>query len=50
VPADWTELRALMIQKYGSIDADDIRMKLDVIKQEPREQVQKYFGRLDKMF
>ncbi len=32
VPADWTELRTLMIQKYGSIDADDIRMRLDVIK------------------
>jgi len=50
VPTDWTELRTLMIQKYGSIGANDIRMKMDVIKQEPREWVQKYFGRLDKMF
>jgi hypothetical protein len=39
-----------MIQKYGNIDADDIRMKMDVIKQEPRERVQKYFERLDKLF
>jgi hypothetical protein len=39
-----------MIQKYGNIDADDIRMKLDAIKQEPRERVQKYFERLDKFF
>jgi hypothetical protein len=39
-----------MIQKYGNIDADDIRMKLDAIKQEPRERVQKYFERLDKVF
>jgi hypothetical protein len=39
-----------MVQKYGSIDVDDIRMKMDVIKQEPRERVQTYFGRLDKMF
>jgi hypothetical protein len=39
-----------MVQKYGSIDADDIRMKMDVIKQETRERVQTYFGRLDKMF
>jgi predicted aspartyl protease len=39
-----------MIQKYGNIDADDIRMKLDAIKQEPRERVQKYFERLDKLF
>jgi CHASE3 domain sensor protein len=39
-----------MIQKYGNIDADDIRMKLDAIKQEPRERVQKYFKRQDKLF
>jgi hypothetical protein len=39
-----------MVQKYGSIDADDIRMKMDVIKQETRERVQTYFGHLDKMF
>ncbi len=39
-----------MIQKYGNIDADDIRMKMDAIKQEPRERVQKYFERLDKLF
>jgi hypothetical protein len=50
VPNDWTELRILMIQIYGNIDADDIRMKMDVIKQETRECVQTYFGRLDKMF
>jgi hypothetical protein len=39
-----------MIQKYGNIDADDIRMKMDAIKQEPRERVQKYFERVDKLF
>jgi len=49
-PADWAGLRTLMIQKYGNIDADDIRMKLDAIKQEPREWVQKYFERQDKLF
>ncbi len=49
VPADWVELRTLMIQKYGNIDVDDIRMKMDAIKQEPRERVQKYFERLDKL-
>jgi len=32
VPADWTELRMLMVQKYGNINADDIRMKMDAIK------------------
>ncbi|CAN5964132.1 unnamed protein product [Sphagnum jensenii] len=49
-PADWAELRTLMVQKYGNIDVDDIRMKMDAIKQEPRERVQKYFERLDKLF
>jgi uncharacterized protein YutE (UPF0331/DUF86 family) len=49
-PADWIELRNLIVQKYGNINADDIRMKLDAIKQEPKERVQKYFERLDKLF
>jgi hypothetical protein len=50
VPADWADLRMLMIQKYRNVDADDIRMKLDAVKQEPKERVQKYFERLDKLF
>jgi len=49
-PADWPELRTLIVQKYGNVDADDIRMRLDAIKQEPKERVQKYFERLDKLF
>jgi hypothetical protein len=49
-PADWAELRTLIVQKYGDVDADDIRMKINAIKQEPKERVQKYFERLDKLF
>jgi hypothetical protein len=49
-PADWTKLRNLIVQKYGRIDSDDIQMKLDAIEQEPRERVQRYFERLDKLF
>jgi predicted aspartyl protease len=49
-PAYWTELWNLIMQKYGDVDADDIRMKLDAIKQEPKERMQKYFERLDKLF
>jgi uncharacterized protein YutE (UPF0331/DUF86 family) len=49
-PVDWAGLRTLMVHKYGNIDADDIRMKLDAIKQEPKERVQKYFERQDKLF
>jgi hypothetical protein len=50
VPADWVELRTLIIHKYGDVDADDIRMKLDAIKHEPKEIVQKYFECLNKLF
>jgi hypothetical protein len=49
-PADWAKLRTLIAQKYGDVDVDDIRMKLDAIKQEPKERVQKYFERLNKLF
>jgi hypothetical protein len=48
--ADWTVLRAAIVQKFGNVDVDEIRVKLDVIKQEPREWVEKYFERLDKFF
>jgi len=49
-PADWAKLRTLIVQKYGNVDIDDIRMKLDAIKQEPKERVQKYLERLDRLF
>jgi uncharacterized protein YutE (UPF0331/DUF86 family) len=48
--ADWAKLRTLIVQRYGRIDADDIRMKMDAVKQEPKERVQKYFERLNKLF
>ncbi len=32
VLADWVKLWMLMVQKYGNVDADDIRMKMDAIK------------------
>ncbi len=48
--ANWAKLQTLIVQKYGIVDVDDIRMKLDAIKQEPKERVQKYFERLDKLF
>ncbi len=38
------------MQKYGNVDTDDIWVKLDAIKQEPKERVRKYFERLDKLF
>jgi hypothetical protein len=41
--ADWVELKILIVQKYGDVNVDDIKMKFDAIKQEPKERVQKYF-------
>jgi len=49
-PADWIELRTLILQKYGNVDDDNIRAKLDAIRQEPRERVRRYFERLDRLF
>jgi hypothetical protein len=49
-PIDWAELRAWIVQKYGNVDANDIRIKLDAIKQEQKERVQKYYERMDKLF
>jgi len=48
--AYWAKLWTLIVQKYGDVDANDIKMKLDAIKLEPKERVQKYFERLDKLF
>ncbi len=49
-PANWAKLRTLIIQKYGDVDADDIKMKFDAIKQEPKERIQKYFECINKLF
>jgi hypothetical protein len=49
-PADWPELKTLIVQKYGNVDVDDIRMRLNAIKQESKERVQKYFEWFDKLF
>jgi hypothetical protein len=48
--ADWAELRTLIVQKYGDVNADDIKMRLDAIKQEPKERIKKYFEHFDKLF
>jgi hypothetical protein len=49
-PLDWIELHTLIVQKYGNVDVDDIRIKLDAIKQELKEKVENYYERLDKLF
>jgi hypothetical protein len=41
-PTNWTVIRTIIVQKFGDVDADEICVKLDVIKQEPKEWVEKY--------
>jgi hypothetical protein len=40
----------VIIKKYGDIEGNDSKMTLDAIKRKPRERVQNYFERLDKLF
>jgi hypothetical protein len=47
---DWTILRIAIVQKFGDVNANEIHVKLYAIKQEPKEWVEKYFERLDKLF
>ncbi len=49
-PADWLELRTFIVQKYESVDDDDIRVKLDAIKQEPKERVRSILSALTNCF
>jgi hypothetical protein len=39
VPTNWIELHTWIVQKYGNINTNDIWIKLDAIKQEPKERV-----------
>ncbi len=39
-----------MLLKYGTMDKEDIKAKLDVIKQEPKQQVQGYHDIMEKLF
>jgi hypothetical protein len=49
-PTDWIVLRTVTVQKFCDVDVDEIRVKLDAIKQEPRERVEKYFKSLHELF
>jgi hypothetical protein len=36
--------------KYGVYDEDELRMKIDIIRQEPKHRVQLYYNRFAKLF
>jgi hypothetical protein len=47
---DWWTMEATMLLKYGTIDKEEVRAKLDLIKQEPKQRVHAYYDRLEKLF
>jgi hypothetical protein len=43
-------MKTNMHRKFGVVDLDELRVKMDPVKQEPMQQVQLYFDKLDKLF
>jgi hypothetical protein len=43
-------IQALLHQKYGIYDEDELRLKMDVVHQEPRQMVQLYYDKLKRLF
>jgi hypothetical protein len=50
MPLDWETLWILMLAKYGVYDGKKLKVKMDVIKQEPVQRVQNYYDRLEHLF
>jgi hypothetical protein len=50
VLAYWIEMKTNMHWKFGVVDLDELRVKMDSVKEEPMQQVQLYFEKLDKLF
>lgn len=48
--ANWNEMKTNMRRKFGVVDLDELRVKMDSIEQEPMQQVHLYFDKLDKLF
>jgi hypothetical protein len=43
-------MKTNMCRKFRVVDLDELRVKMDSIKQESMQQVQLYFDKLDKLF
>jgi hypothetical protein len=41
---------SLLHLKYGVYDEDELKMKMDAIMQKPRQRVQLYYDRLERLF
>ncbi len=49
-PTDWQTMEVAMLLKYGTIDKEEVKAKLDLIKQEPKQKVHAYYDKLEKLF
>ena len=49
-PRNWDDFQYLLKEKYGRMDALEIKLKLDNNRQEERQRMQIYFERLEKQF
>ncbi len=49
-PEDWRALQALLHLKYGLYDENELRTKMDVVWQEPKQRVQLYYNKLERFF
>jgi hypothetical protein len=50
MPLDWETLWVLMLTKYDVYDGEEMKLKMDVIKQYPMQWVQNYYDRLEHLF
>jgi hypothetical protein len=39
-----------MMEKYGVYDGEELKVKMDAIRQESRQRVQLYYDRLEQLF
>ncbi len=46
-PLDWQTLQIIMMEKYGVYDGEELKVKMDAIRQELRQRVQLYYDRLE---
>jgi hypothetical protein len=47
-PTNWSTVKIVMLLKYDIINKDEIRTKLDLIKQELKQKA--YYGKMEKLF
>jgi hypothetical protein len=49
-PIAWQDMKAAMLLKYDIIDKDEVKTKLDLIKQKPKQRIQTYYDCMENLF